>query len=198
MNRKQFDKIASNIGVLLAIFLIAAGALLQWGGNFANGQVKDQLSEQKIVFPAADSGSIKALPAADAAAMKKYAGMTMTTGEQANTWANHYIAIHMKAIGQGKTYEEVSGEFMAANAAAQANPKDPALAAKAAGLGGVRTTLFMGDTLRGLLGFSYAFSVLGSIALIASYVSFAGGVIFLILALLGFAHLRREATDSEI
>lgn len=198
MNRKQFDKIASNIGILLAVVFIAAGALLQWGGNFANSQVKSQLSEQKIVFPAADSASIKALPAADAAAMKKYAGMTMTTGAQANTWANHYIAVHMIGIGQGKTYEEVSGEFMAANAAAQANPKDATLAAKAAGLGGVRTTLFMGDTLRGLLGFSYAFSVLGSIAIIASYVAFAGGVIFLILALLGFAHLRRAATDSEI
>lgn len=197
MNRKQFDKIASNIGVLLAVVFIAAGALLQWGGSFANGQVKNQLAEQKIVFPAADSASIKALPAADAAAMKKYAGMTMTTGAQANTWANHYIAVHMNGIGQGKTYEEVSGAFMAANAAAQANPKDATLAAKAAQLGGLRQTLFMGDTLRGLLGFSYAFSVLGSIAIIASYVCFAGGLIFLVLALLGFAHLRRAATDSE-
>jgi hypothetical protein len=197
MNRKQFDKIASNIGILLAVVFIAAGALLQWGGNFANGQVKDQLSAQKIVFPAADSASIKALPAADANEMKKYAGMMMTTGAQANTWANHYIAVHMNGIGQGKTYEEVSGEFMAANAAAQANPKDETLAAAAAKLGGIRTTLFMGDTLRGLLGFSYAFSVLGSIAIIASYVCFAGGLIFLILALLGFAHLRRVATDSD-
>jgi len=35
---------------------------------------------------------------------------------------------------------------------------------------------------------AYAFGTLGQIAMVASYVSFAGGLIFLILALLGFAH----------
>ena len=198
MNRKSFDKIASTIGLLLAVVLISAGALLQWGGNFALNQVKEQLNSQKVMFPAADSGGFKALPAADQAAMKKYAGQQMTTGDQANVFANHYIKVHMNGIAGGKVYEEVSGEFMAASAEAKANPSDAALAGKVAMLGGQRTALFMGSTLRGLLGFSYAFSVLGNIAMIASYVTFAGGVLFLILALLGFAHLRRAETDSVI
>ena len=198
MNRKSFDKIASTIGLLLAVVLIAAGALLQWGGNFALGEVKKQLVEQKVSFPTTDSGGFKALPAADQKAMAKYAGQVMTTGDQANVFANHYIKVHMQGVAGGKVYEEVSGEFMAANAQLKATPTDAALQAKVGMLGGQRTTLFMGSTLRGLLGFSYAFSVLGNIAMIASYVTFAGGILFLILALLGFAHLRRAQTDSVI
>ncbi len=198
MNRKQFDKIASVIGLILAAVLISAGALLSWGGSFANNEVKSQLSQQKIEFPAADAGSLKALPAADREAMLKYAGMKMTTGDQANVFANHYIAVHMNGIAAGKTYEEVSSEFQTASAQLKATPDDKALQGKVGMLGGQRTALFMGDTLRGLLGFSYAFGTLGKIAIIASYVSYAGGLLFLLLAFLGFAHLRRAATDSEI
>jgi len=198
MKRKAFDKIASMIGAMLGIGLLVAGALLSWGGNFAASQVKDQLSQQKIQFPAANDASLAKLPAADAAAMKVYAGQMMTTGAQANTYANHYIKVHMGYVAGGKMYEEVSGEFMGKSAALAADPKNAALATEVATLGGQRQTLFMGSTLRGLLGFTYAFATLGSIALIASYVAYVGGIVFLILALLGFAHLRRAATDSEI
>ena len=55
MNRKTFDKIASIIGLLLAVVLIAAGAMLQWGASFANKNVKEQLVSQKITMPAVDS-----------------------------------------------------------------------------------------------------------------------------------------------
>jgi hypothetical protein len=198
MKRKAFDKIASMIGAMLGIGLLVAGALLSWGGNFAASQVKDQLSQQKIQFPAANDASLAKLPAADAAAMKVYAGQMMTTGAQANTYANHYIKVHMGYVAGGKMYEEVSGEFMGKSAALAADPKNAALATEVATLGGQRQTLFMGSTLRGLLGFTYAFATLGSISLIASYVAYVGGIVFLILALLGFAHLRRAATDSEI
>jgi hypothetical protein len=198
MNRKTFDKIASIIGLLLGGGLLAAGALLGWGGHFAESQVKDQLSQQKIVFPAASDPGLAKLPATDSFEMKKYAGMQMTTGDQANTYANHYIKVHMGYVADGKMYEEVSGEYIGASAKLAADPTNSDLAGQVATLGGQRQTLFMGSTLRGLLGFTYAFATLGKIALIASYVAYLGGIVFLILALLGFAHLRRAATDSEI
>jgi hypothetical protein len=198
MNRKTFDKIASTIGLLLAVLLLVAGAMLQWGGNFANNNVKEQLVSQKVTFPTTDSGGFKALPAADQKAMAKYAGQEMTTGDQAATFANHYIWVHMQGIAGGKVYEEVSGEYLAANAQLKATPNDAALAGKVAMLGGQRTALFMGETLRGMLLNAYAFGTLGKIAMTASYVMFVGGILFLILALLGFAHLRRAATDSVI
>ena len=198
MNRKTFDKIASIIGLMLAVVLIVAGAMLQWGGNFANKNVKDQLVTQKITFPTTDNPGFKALPEADQKAMAKYAGQTMTTGAQAETFADHYIWVHMQGIAGGKVYEEVSGEFLGASAQLKATPNDAALQAKVAQLGQQRTTLFMGETLRGMLLNAYAFGTLGKIAMVASYVMFLGGILFLILALLGFAHLRRAGTDSVI
>jgi hypothetical protein len=198
MNRKTFDKIASIIGLMLAVVLISAGAMLQWGGHFANKNVKNQLVAEKITFPTTDNPGFKALPADAQKAMAKYAGQQMTTGAQAETWADHYIWIHMQGMAGGKTYDQVSGEFLGLAAQLKANPSDAALQAQVAQLGQVRQNLFMGDTLRGLLLNAYAFGTLGSIAMIASYVMYVAGLLFLILALLGFAHLRRAATDSVI
>lgn len=179
--------------MLLAVVLVLAGALLRWGGTFATGQVKDQLVTQTITFPEVGSDSLNALPEANRIAMEKYAGQQMTTGDQAYTYANNFIKIHMTAIGGGKSYEEISGEFMGKNAQLQANPNDAALQAEVAALGQQRQTMFMGNTLVGLLGFTYAFGTLGKIALVASWVAFAAGALLFILAMAGFAHLRKES-----
>ena len=184
MRRRTFDFLASSVGVLLAIVLLVAGGLLLWGYNFVNDQVTQQLTEQQITFPAADSDAIKALPPDDAAAMKVYAGQLMTNGAQAKTYADHFIAVHLKEIGGGKTYSQLSAEALA-------NPSDQKLAAQA-------DTVFKGTTLRGLLLNAYAFWQIGQIALIASIVSFVAGAIVLILSGLGFWHLRRTPAEAEL
>ena len=184
MRRRTFDFLASGMGVLLAIVLLVAGGLLLYGYNFVNDQVTQQLTEQQITFPAADSAAIKALPPDDAAAMKVYAGQLMTNGAQAKTYADHFIAVHLKEIGGGKTYSQLSAEALA-------NPTDQKLAAQA-------DTVFKGTTLRGLLLNAYAFWQIGQIALIASIVSFVAGAILLILSGLGFWHLRRTPAEAEL
>jgi len=184
MRRRTFDFLASGVGVLLAIVLLVAGGLLLYGYNFVNDQVTQQLTEQQITFPAADSAAIKALPPDDAAAMKVYAGQLMTNGAQAKTYADHFIAVHLKEIGGGKTYSQLSAEALA-------NPSDQKLAAQA-------DTVFKGTTLRGLLLNAYAFWQIGQIALIASIVSFVAGAIVLILSGLGFWHLRRTPSETEL
>ena len=184
MRRRTFDFLASGMGVLLAIVLLVAGGLLLYGYNFVNDQVTQQLTEQQITFPAADSAAIKALPPDDAAAMKVYAGQLMTNGAQAKTYADHFIAVHLKEIGGGKTYSQLSAEALA-------NPTDQKLAAQA-------DTVFKGTTLRGLLLNAYAFWQIGQIALIASIVSFVAGAIVLILSGLGFWHLRRTPSETEL
>jgi hypothetical protein len=69
--------------------------------------------------------------------------------------------------------------------------KDPgADQAKVAELGQLRQTLFMGNTLRGLLLNAYAFGTIGKIATIASVASFVGAGVFLILGLLGLRHAK--------
>ena len=193
MNRKSFDKIASVIGLLLAGFLIVIGGILQYGGNFATDQVATQLKPQAITIPA-ENGDPKV-----SAEVKKFFAdngeKVMTTGKQAQMYADHYIGFHMAEM---PTYAAASGANRAAAGALAADPTNPELQAAAKKASGTVETVFKGETLRGLLLNAYAFGTLGQIAMVASYVSFAGGLIFLILALLGFAHLRRADTDSII
>ena len=184
MRRRTFDLISSSVGVLLAVLLLVAGGLLIWAYTFVNNQVTTQLSEQKIFFPAANSAAIKALPPDDAAAVSQYAGQQLTTGAQAETYANHFIAVHLNEIGGGKTYSQLSAESLA-------NPGDAKLKAQV-------ETVFQGTTLRGLLLNAYAFWQIGQIALYAAIAAFVGGAIFLALASLGFLHMRRTPAEAEL
>ena len=104
MNRKFVDKVASTTGLLLAALLLLAGGLMTWGYSFTNNQVKTQLAEQNVTFPAAGSGAITSLPAADQAQVAKYAGEKMLNGRQAQVYADHFIAVHLKEIAGGKSY----------------------------------------------------------------------------------------------
>lgn len=198
MGRRKFDGIVSAVGAGLTVFLLAAAALLNWGYSFANQSVTDQLSAQKISFPAADSESLKALPEDDRKAIEPFAGLQLTTGEQAEAYAMHYIGSHVKNVAGGKTYSEISGEALAKSAEAKANPSDTALAAEAATLMGQRQTLFMGETLKGLLLNAFAFWQVGQIAMYAAFACLAGGILMLILTLMGYAHLRRTPRESTI
>jgi len=193
MNRKTFDKIASVIGLLLAGFLIIIGGILQYGGNFATDQVASQLKPQAITIPG-DNGDPKVT-----AEVKKFfadnADKVMTTGKQAEMYADHYIGFHLSAM---PTYAAASGANRAAAAALGADPTNADLQAKAKQASVTVETVFKGQALRGMLLNAYAFGMLGDIAMVASYVTFAGGLIFFILALLGLAHLRRAETDSII
>ena len=196
MRRRKFDGIVSAVGAGLTVFLLVAAALLNWGYSFANQSVTDQLSAQKITFPAADSDGLKALPEEDRKFIEPFAGLPLTTGEQAKAYAMHYIGSHVKNIAGGKTYSEVSGEALAKSAQAKANPNDTALAEEAATLMGQRQTLFMGETLKGLLLNAFAFWQVGQIAMYAALACLVGGLLMLILTIMGYAHLRR--TPSEV
>jgi hypothetical protein len=54
-----------------------------------------------------------------------------------------------------------------------------------------RTTVGRGETLRGLLLSSYAWSTIGRIAAIAAWVAFAGAAVMAGLVVAGLVHLRR-------
>jgi hypothetical protein len=184
MRRKTFDALATAAGLLLAAVLLVAGVLLTWGHSYASNQVTSQLSAQKIVFPTTSSPEFKILPAANRAQMARYAGQTMTTGEQAETYANYFIARHLFLIGGGKTYSQLS-------AASLAQPNNTALA-------GQVQTIFRGTTLRSMLLEAYGFWQLGQIALIAAIASYIAAALMLVLSILGFLHLRRTAPEAEI
>jgi hypothetical protein len=181
MRRKTFDLLATTVGLVLAVILLAAGGLLMWGHSFVNGEVHSQLAAQKIVFPANGSPAIKA---PEFAAMHQYAGQLMTNGAQAEVYADHFIANHLKVIGGGQTYSQLSAK-------AQLQPKNVALA-------GQVETMFKGTMLRGSLLNAFAFWKMGQLAMLAAIVAFAGAAMLLILSIAGFAHLRRVSPEAEV
>jgi hypothetical protein len=166
-----------------------AGGLLTWAHVFIDNQVHDQLTMQGITMPEGDA--LSGLPKADADALKQYSGSALDTGPEAKAFADHYILVHMNEASGNQTYEEVSGQYIAMTDEQKASPDGQAL-------GGLRQTLFMGNTLRGLLLYGYAFATMGTIAGIAAYVSFAGGVALLVLFGLGIWHARRVAGSAEV
>lgn len=182
MNRKTFDALVASAGVALAVVLLAAGGLLTWGHSFITHQVRTQLSQQKIFFP--PKGSEALAPPAIGTYLNKYAGQQLLTGQQAEAYANHFINVHLGEIGGGKTYAQLS-------AASLADPNNAALAGQVA-------TVFKGETLRGLLLNAYAFGKMGTIAGIGAIVSFVGAGVLLLMALLGFVHLRRTKPDALV
>lgn len=184
MRRRTFDAIVVGAGLLIAAVLVVAGVLLAWGHSFVTGEVHAQLAAQKIYFPARNSPEITALPKADAAAMTKYAGLQMTSGAQAETYADHFIAVHLAKIGGGQTYSQLSGKAMA-------DPKNTALA-------GQVQTIFRGETLRGLLLNAFGYWEIGQIMLWSAFIAFAAAVLMALFSIFGIAHLRRTAPQAEV
>jgi hypothetical protein len=181
MRRRTFDALATTVGLVLAVILLAAGGLMLWGHSFVDSQVHNQLAAQKIVFPANNSPAIKA---PEFAAMHQYAGQLMTNGAQAEVYADHFIANHLTEIAGGQTYAQLSAKALAA-------PKDAKLA-------GQVEAMFKGTTLRGLLLNAYAFWKMGELAFWGAIVAFIGAGLLLILSALGYAHLRRVSPAAEV
>jgi hypothetical protein len=181
VKRRTFDLLMAVAGLFLAVTLAVAGVLALWGHNFIGNEVHTQLAAQQIFFPPANSPAV-AKP--EFAAMRQYGGQQLTTGAQAEVYADHFIANHLKAIGGGKTYAQLSAEAIA-------KPTDTALAAQVA-------TVFKGETLRGLLLNAYAFGTMGTIAGIAAIAAFIAAAVMLILSGLGLMHARRTSPDTEI
>jgi hypothetical protein len=182
MRRRTFDTLVSGVGFLLAGVLLIAGVLAFWGYSFADRNVTEQLAAQQIYFPPAGSD---ALPADKYPTLQQWGGEQITTGKQAEAYANVYIKSHLDATSGGKTYSQVSDAWRAGGMT------DANLAQQ-------RQTLFMGETLRGLLLNAYAFWQVGQIALIASIVAFVGAGVMLVLSILGLVHARRTPETAAI
>ena len=180
MRRQTFDRLVSAQGLVLVPVLAVAGGLLTWGQKYITSEVRNQLGEQKIYFPAADSPE---LAAPEFEPLRQYAGQQLTTGDQAKVYADHFIANHLKAMGSGQTYAQLSGEAMA-------RPDDPELAAKV-------QLMFRGETSRGLLLNAYAFGKMADISGYAAIAAFAGAGLSLVFSILGFSHASKVAFDQE-
>jgi hypothetical protein len=173
-DRKTIDKIFILLGAAAIAVLIVIGSLSWWAYDFATGMVKKELTAQKIYFPPKGP----ALDPADYPGLQKYAGQQVDDGPKAKAYANEFIGKHLEKIAGGKTYAEVSSEAL----------KDP----NNAKLQAQKTSLFQGETLRGLLlGNGYGYWTFGMIAMYASLAAFTGAALMALLVLFGLRHLKR-------
>lgn len=185
MSRRTLDIIFAVGGLVVALLIFVLGLVLQNQANFANDYVHNQLEQQKIVFTPA-----KALkPNESDPCLKDYAGDQLATGKQAECYANHYIAVHLGEVNNGKTYAQTSSEL-------RALPDQNSVEAKA--LSAKVQTLFQGETLRGLLLTSYGFSIFGDRAQTAAYVCYAVAFVLFLAAIAGFIHAATKSAEHQM
>jgi hypothetical protein len=107
----------------------------------------------------------------------------MLTGQQAEAYADHFIAVHLTEIGGGKTYSQLSTESIA-------QPKNTALAGQVA-------TVFKGETLRSMLLNAYGWWKVSQITYIAALAAFGLGGLTLIGSVFALALGRRPEITHE-
>jgi hypothetical protein len=157
-------------GFAAAVLLAVAGGLLLWGSAYVHNSVTSQLVAQQIYFPPQTAfahpkagGEItpNMIPS-----VSQYAGQQLVTGQQAEAYADHFIAQHITDMTGGKTYAQLS-------AASLAKPSDTKLS-------GLVATVFKGETLRSMLLNAYGWWKVSQITYIASLISFGlAGLAFL-------------------
>ena len=211
MKRRTLDILFGTGGVLLAGLLLIVGIVMSSNANFARTYTTDQLSQQNITFKTADTltDEEKAQPC-----LVQYAGQKLTTGKQAECYANNFIGLHLKTTANGQTYAELGTvqSQLRAKVAAATTANDPALTdlqKQLTDANAQRETVFKGETLRGLLLTSYGFSVFGEKAAQAATVSYLAALLLALLGIAGLFHAfvtpktvafappEREATSTE-
>jgi hypothetical protein len=196
VRRRTIDAVLIAAGALVAAVLVIAGSLLTWGSNFANDYVHKELTSQNIFFP--DRAALETEGRDD---LFGFAGQQVTNGNQAEAYAS-YIAHHLTEVAGGATYADLGAPERAAKAAVttakdngQSESAIADLQAKADEITNQRNTLFKGETLRGLLLSTFAWSTIGRIAGIAATAAFVAAAAMIVLVVLGVWH-RRHVTAT--
>ena len=175
-------------GFALAAILLAAGGLLLWGSTYTHNMIHNQLAAQQIFFPPKAAFAHPKVGTEITPSMipsvSQYAGQQLVTGQQAQSYADNFIAVHITNITGGKTYAQLS-------AASLAQPNNTKLAGQVA-------TVFKGETLRSMLLNAFGWWKVSQITYIASLIAFALGGLTLLASIFGLALRHRPEVTHEI
>jgi hypothetical protein len=185
--RRNSSHLTVIAGFAVTVILLVAGGLLTWGSAYVHNTVQGQLSSQQIFFPPkaafANPKVGTEITPSMIPSVSQYAGEQMLTGQQAEAYADHFIAVHLSEIGGGKTYSQLSTEAIA-------QPKNVALTAQVA-------TVFKGEALRSMLLNAYGWWKVSQITYIAALVAFGLGGLTLIGSVFALALGRRPEITHE-
>jgi hypothetical protein len=191
MRRTTLDKVAGTAGAVIGVIMLAMASLVLWGSAYIHNEVTSQLAAQKVFFPPATAfAHAKAgteITPSMIPSVSQYAGQQLLTGQQAEAYADHFIAVHLAEFGHGKTYSQLS-------ALSLAQPKNAALAAEV-------QLIFRGDTLRSMLLNAFGWWKFSQIAYIASLALYGLGAFATLAGLGNLALARREqavATNASM
>ncbi|MEU3452834.1 hypothetical protein ABZ671_04420 [Micromonospora sp. NPDC006766] len=198
MKRRTLDLLFSIGGLGLAVLLLVVGIVLTTNANFATSYVHDQLAAQHITFkPAAQlTDEEKKVDC-----LREYAGQALTTGKQAECYANEFIGLHLKAMSGGRTYAELGEPESALRAqVAEAEKNNAAnlddLKQQLTQASALRETVFKGESLRGMLLTSYGFSEFGRKAEQGALAMYLGAALLLLLSIAGLVHAFRTPASA--
>ena len=174
-------------GFALSAILLVAGGLLLWGSTYVHNTVQGQLAAQQIYFPpqaafAHPKAGTEITPSM-IPSVSQYAGQQLLTGQQAEAYADQFIAMHITNMTGGKTYAQLSSKALA-------NPNDTKLAAQVA-------TVFKGEALRSMLLNAFGWWKISQITYIASLIAFGLGGLTLIASLFGLTLGRKDEITHE-
>ena len=184
---RRSSRLTAIVGFALAAVLLVAGGLLLWGSTYVHNTVQGQLSSQQIFFPpkAAFAHPVAGTEITPSMipSVSQYAGQQLLTGQQAEAYADQFIAVHSTNMTGGQTYAQLSS-------AALAHPNDAKLAAQVA-------TVFKGETLRSMLLNAFGWWKVSQITYIASLAAFGLGGLTLIASLFGLTLGRKDEITHE-
>ena len=188
MRRTTFDKLLGWIGVSLGVVLLAIGGFALWGSTYIHNTVQSQLAAQQIMFPPAAAFAHPQVGGEITPSMipsvSQYAGQQLLTGQQAEAYADGFIAVHIANMTGGKTYAQLS-------TAAMAQPNNAKLQAQVA-------TVFKGETLRSMLLNAYGWWKVSQITFILALAMFGLGAVSLLAGLFGFTRIRHEQPGATV
>ena len=187
--RRNSHFLLAAVSAALAAVLLIAGGLLLWGSAYVHNTVQSQLAAQQITFPPA---AAFAHPKAGTEItpnmipwVSQYAGQQLLTGQQAEAYADHFIALHITAMARRQDLLPAVGRCRSRS---RTTPRSP----------GWSPPCSRARRCASMLLNAYGWWKVSQITYIAALVSFGLGTVAAFVAGFAFVTGRRTKTVAEV